>query len=42
MQLETQYDSTMLADKSIEEVAREAVPKITILGVGGGGSNIVS
>lgn len=42
MQLETQYDSTMVADKSIEEIAREAVPKITILGVGGGGSNIVS
>jgi cell division protein FtsZ len=31
-----------MADKSIEEIAREAVPKITILGVGGGGSNIVS
>jgi len=42
VQLETQYDSTMVADKSIEEIAREAVPKITILGVGGGGSNIVS
>ena len=42
MQLETQYDSTMVAEKSIEEVAREAVPKITILGVGGGGSNIVT
>jgi hypothetical protein len=32
----------MVAEKSIEEVAREAVPKITILGVGGGGSNIVT
>jgi cell division GTPase FtsZ len=32
----------MMAEKSIEEIAREAVPKITILGVGGGGSNIVS
>ena len=42
MHLETQYDSTMVAEKSIEEIAREAVPKITILGVGGGGSNIVS
>jgi cell division protein FtsZ len=31
-----------VADKSIDEIAREAVPKITILGVGGGGSNIVS
>ncbi len=42
MQVETQYDSTIVAEKSIEEIAREAVPKITILGVGGGGSNIVT
>ena len=42
MQIETQYDSTLVADKSIEEIARDAVPKITILGVGGGGSNVVS
>jgi len=42
VQIETQYDSTLVADKSIEEIARDAVPKITILGVGGGGSNVVS
>jgi cell division protein FtsZ len=29
-------------DKSIEDIAREATPKIAILGVGGGGSNIVT
>jgi cell division protein FtsZ len=28
--------------KSIEDIAREAIPKIAILGVGGGGSNMVS
>ncbi len=28
--------------KSIEDIAREATPKIAILGVGGGGSNMVS
>lgn len=42
MHIETQFDSAAIAEKSIEEIAREAVPKITILGVGGGGSNIVS
>jgi cell division protein FtsZ len=42
LQVETQYDSISLTDKSIEEIARESVPKITILGIGGGGSNIVS
>ncbi|MCW4051207.1 MAG: cell division protein FtsZ [Candidatus Bathyarchaeota archaeon] len=29
-------------DKSIEDIARDATPKIAILGVGGGGSNIVT
>lgn len=29
-------------DKSIEEIARDATPKIAILGIGGGGSNIVT
>jgi cell division protein FtsZ len=28
--------------KSIEDIAKEAIPKIAILGVGGGGSNMVS
>lgn len=42
MQIEAEIDTSMVQEKSIEEIAREAVPKITILGVGGGGSNIVS
>ena len=42
MQIEAEIDPTMVQEKSIEEIAREAVPKISILGVGGGGSNIVS
>ncbi|UCH57224.1 MAG: cell division protein FtsZ [Candidatus Bathyarchaeota archaeon] len=42
MQIEAEIDPTMVAEKSIEEIAREAVPKISILGIGGGGSNIVS
>jgi cell division protein FtsZ len=29
-------------DKSIEEIARDATPKTAILGIGGGGSNIVT
>jgi len=29
-------------DKSIEEIARDATPKIAILGIGGGGSNMVT
>ncbi|MCK4400361.1 hypothetical protein KAV46_05195, partial [Candidatus Bathyarchaeota archaeon] len=29
-------------DKSMEEIARDATPKIAILGIGGGGSNIVT
>jgi cell division protein FtsZ len=42
VQIEAEIDPTMVQEKSIEEIAREAVPKISILGVGGGGSNIVS
>lgn len=42
MQVETEYDSILMAEKSIEEIARDSVPKISVLGVGGGGSNIVS
>jgi cell division protein FtsZ len=42
LQIDPQYDSTSLAEKSIEEVAREAIPKVAILGLGGGGSNIIT
>ena len=38
IEVTSQFDPT----KSIEEVAKEATPKIAILGVGGGGSNIVT
>ena len=34
MQIEAEIDPTMVQEKSIEEIAREAVPKISILGVG--------
>ena len=42
MQVETEINTQMITGKSIEEIAKEAIPKITVLGVGGGGSNIVS
>jgi cell division protein FtsZ len=32
----------MMLERSIEEIAKEAIPKISVLGIGGGGSNIVS
>jgi cell division protein FtsZ len=31
-----------ISSKSIEEIAREAIPQITVLGIGGAGCNIVS
>jgi cell division protein FtsZ len=31
-----------MAERSIEEIAKESIPKISVIGVGGGGSNIVS
>ncbi|HUS77151.1 MAG TPA: cell division protein FtsZ [Patescibacteria group bacterium] len=34
--------SLTIAERSIEEIAKEAIPQISVLGVGGGGSNIVS
>jgi cell division GTPase FtsZ len=30
------------AEKSIEEIAKEAIPQISVLGIGGAGCNIVS
>lgn len=42
MQVEAQMESLGMQERSIEEIAKEAIPKITVLGVGGGGSNIVS
>ena len=34
--------SLAIAERSIEEIAKESIPKISVIGVGGGGSNIVS
>lgn len=42
MTLEMETAPQLAPEKSLEEVAREATPKIAILGVGGGGSNMVS
>ena len=42
MTVELEVVSQGVPDKSIEDIAREATPKIAILGVGGGGSNIVT
>lgn len=41
MQIEADV-SFALTDRSIEEIAKESIPRISVLGVGGGGSNIVS
>jgi len=40
--VEVEMASDTLLGRSIEEVAKEAIPKISVLGVGGGGCNIVS
>ncbi len=42
MQVEAEMGSLTIAERSIEEIAKEAIPQISVLGVGGGGSNIVS
>ncbi|MBN2334785.1 cell division protein FtsZ, partial [Candidatus Bathyarchaeota archaeon] len=42
MTVELEVVPQAVHDKSIAEIARDATPKIVILGVGGGGSNIVS
>ena len=42
MQIEAEMGSMTIQERSIEEIAREAVPHISVVGVGGGGSNIVS
>ena len=42
MQVEAEMGSLTIQERSIEEIAREAVPHISVVGVGGGGSNIVS
>ena len=41
MQIEADVSLT-LTERSIEEIAKESIPRISVLGVGGGGSNIVS
>lgn len=42
MNVEAELTDPMIHEKTIAEVAEEAVPRISVLGVGGGGSNIVS
>lgn len=42
VQIEAEMGSLTIPERSIEEIAREAVPHISVVGVGGGGSNIVS
>lgn len=42
LQVEAEATSLAVMERSIEEIAKSAVPQISILGVGGGGSNIVS
>jgi cell division protein FtsZ len=42
MNVEAEVVSHPMMEINIEEVAKEAIPKISILGIGGGGSNIVS
>jgi len=42
VQVEAEMGSLTIAERSIEEIAKEAIPQISVLGVGGGGSNIVS
>jgi len=42
MQVEAEVVSLSMAERSIEEIAKESIPKISVIGVGGGGSNIVS
>jgi len=42
LQVEVDMASMAVSERSIEEIAKDAVPKISIIGVGGGGSNIVS
>jgi len=42
VQVEAEMGSLTIQERSIEEIAREAVPHISVVGVGGGGSNIVS
>lgn len=42
MTVEAETAQPMPLDKSIEDVAQESSPQIAVLGIGGGGSNIVS
>ena len=42
MQVEADVASMAIQDMSIEEIAKDSVPRISVVGVGGGGSNIVS
>ena len=42
MTVEAEMVSPSIMEMSIEEIAKEAIPQISVLGVGGGGCNIVS
>lgn len=42
MSVELEMITEPFLDKTIDEIARDSVPKIDILGIGGGGCNIVS
>lgn len=42
MNVEVEMSTETFLDKTIDEIAKEAVPRISVLGIGGGGCNIVS
>jgi cell division protein FtsZ len=42
VQVEADMGQLTIMERSIEEIARESIPRISVIGVGGGGSNIVS
>jgi cell division protein FtsZ len=42
MHVEAEMGSLTFPERSIEEIAKEAIPHISVVGIGGGGSNIIS
>lgn len=40
--VEVSMETEMFLDKTIDEIAKDVVPKISVLGIGGGGCNIIS